>query len=208
MDEMHDGISVAELLRIFFRRINWIILVTVIVVGLGFIYITSRPPIYEASVKLEVEGLQNLGSDIPTFLLAPINSAGSSITFEFNNARVPVKDLTKELEYVTTSKTITNALEGLNLRQFPAIYAQYTTDTDKLVKSISQKGRMFHRELSVYTFALFRVSWMGCFYILKNLSISAMLMNCLRHIGMVFASLAPNIMHRKIRYGLKNSTTI
>ncbi|MFA7559155.1 MAG: Wzz/FepE/Etk N-terminal domain-containing protein [Sphaerochaeta sp.] len=135
---MHDGISVAELMRIFFRRINWIILVTVIVVGLGFIYIVSRPPIYEASVKLEVEGLQNLGSDIPTFLLAPINSAGSSITFEFNNARVPVKDLTQELEYVTTSKTITNALEGLNLRQFPAIYAQYTTDTEKLVKSISQ----------------------------------------------------------------------
>ncbi|MFA5698642.1 MAG: Wzz/FepE/Etk N-terminal domain-containing protein [Sphaerochaeta sp.] len=135
---MHDGISVAELMRIFFRRINWIILVTVIVVGLGFIYIVSRPPIYEASVKLEVEGLQNLGSDIPTFLLAPINSAGSSITFEFKNARVPVKDLTQELEYVTTSKTIINALEGLNLRQFPAIYAQYTTDTEKLVKSISQ----------------------------------------------------------------------
>lgn len=48
----------------------------------------------------------------------------------------------------------------------------------------------------------------GMLYILMNFAISTLLMNCLRHIGMVFVSMAPDIMHRKIRDGLKNSTTI
>lgn len=140
MNDYNDGISLSELFRILIRRMHWIVVVTVVILLIGFAYAFTRPPVYETTIKVEVEGLRNLGTEIPAFYLTPVINADGSVTNENSQStRSIITDLTIELEYLTNPKTIAQALEQVDLSLFPKKYAQYVENEETFIRDINKR---------------------------------------------------------------------
>lgn len=140
MNDYNDGISLSELFRILIRRMHWIVVVTIVILLIGIAYAFTRPPVYETTIKIEIEGLRNLGIEIPAYFLTPIVNVDGSITYRqrtFTKSRVT--DLTLELEYLTNPKTIVEALQLADISSYSEKHEKYTEDANKFIKDLKKR---------------------------------------------------------------------
>ncbi|MGH0052712.1 MAG: GumC family protein [Sphaerochaetaceae bacterium] len=100
-DSGEEGISIAELLHIFHKRLRWFIIGFVLVVGLAFGYLQIAIPQYESEVSVLVDPIQTSSSFES---LMDISSSSTKIA--------------TEVELITSRSNIEYALSIMDLSQY------------------------------------------------------------------------------------------